>query len=41
MQTKIIGDIAVVNSVTPLITDAQPSLDLIASIGYEHNATTF
>jgi hypothetical protein len=39
MQTKIIGGIAVVNSETLLITDAQSALDLIASIGYEHNVT--
>ena len=38
MQIKIIGDIAVVNSETPLITDAQSALDLIISVNYEYNA---
>lgn len=37
MNVKIIGPIAVVNSETPLITDAQSALDLIASVGFEHN----
>ncbi len=36
MDTKIVGDIAVINSDTPLITDAQSALDLIASVGFEH-----
>lgn len=39
MQTKIIGGVAVANSETPLITDVQSALDLIASISYEHNVT--
>ena len=34
---KIVGDIAVINNRTPLITDAQSALDLIASVGYEHH----
>lgn len=37
MDTRISGDIAIVNSKTPLITDAQSALDLIASVGFEHN----
>ncbi len=37
MDTKIVGDIAVINSGTPLITGAQSALDLIASVGFEHN----
>ncbi len=37
MDIKIIGDIAVINSQTPFITDTQSALDLIASVGYEHN----
>jgi hypothetical protein len=36
MTTKTIGDIAVIHSDTPLITDSQSALDLIASIGHEH-----
>lgn len=39
MNVKIIGDIAVVASETPLITDEQSALDLIASVGFEHNVT--
>ncbi|MDR2671035.1 MAG: DUF4180 domain-containing protein [Oscillospiraceae bacterium] len=39
MNTKIIGDIAVVNSETPLITDGQSALDLIVSLFYEHKIT--
>ena len=39
MQTRIIDDIAVINSETPLITDVQSTLDLIASVGYEYNVT--
>jgi len=39
MDTKIVGDIAVVKSETPLITDAQSALDLITSVGYEHGIT--
>jgi hypothetical protein len=35
----IIGDLAVVNSETTIITDAQSALDVIASVGYEHNVT--
>lgn len=37
MATKTVGDIAVITSETPLITDAQSALDLIASVGFEHN----
>jgi len=37
MNTKTIGDIAVINSETALITDAQSALDLILSVGYECN----
>jgi hypothetical protein len=37
MDTKIIDGVAVINSETPLITDGQAALDLIASIVYEHN----
>jgi rifampin ADP-ribosylating transferase len=36
MDTKIIGDIAVINSKTPIITDTQTALDLIASVGFEY-----
>jgi rifampin ADP-ribosylating transferase len=39
MDTKIIGDIAVISNDTPLITDAQSALDLIAYAGFEHCAT--
>lgn len=39
MDTKIIDGIAVINSETPLITDTQSVLDLIASVSYEHNVT--
>lgn len=39
MQTKIIGDLVVLSSETPIITDAQSALDMIASVGYEHNVT--
>lgn len=39
MTTKTIDDIAVINNETPLITDAQSALDLISSVGYEHNVT--
>ncbi|MDR0596657.1 MAG: DUF4180 domain-containing protein [Clostridiales Family XIII bacterium] len=35
MEIKTIGDIAVVNSETPLVADAQSALDLIASVGHE------
>ena len=37
MQTKIIGDIAIVSGKIPLITGAQSAHDLIISVGYEHN----
>ncbi len=39
MTTKTIGDIAVIHSDTPLITDAKSALDLIASVGFETSAT--
>jgi hypothetical protein len=39
MNIKIIDDIAVIDSSAPLITDVQSALDLIASIGFEHNIT--
>lgn len=39
MDTKIAGSIAVVYSETPLITDGQSALDLIASIGWENGVT--
>ena len=39
MQTSIIGGVAVVQSQSPLITDAQSALDLMASIRYEHHVT--
>ncbi|MDR0519148.1 MAG: DUF4180 domain-containing protein [Clostridiales Family XIII bacterium] len=39
MNTKIIGDIAVIYSEEPLITDAQTALDLTATVYYEHNVT--
>jgi hypothetical protein len=38
MTTKMIGSVAVIQSDTPLITDAQSALDLIATVSYEHNA---
>jgi RimJ/RimL family protein N-acetyltransferase len=37
MTTNIIGDVAVIHSETPLITDVQSALDIIASVGYEYN----
>jgi hypothetical protein len=39
MNTKIVGDIAVIYSEIPLITDAQSALDLTATVYYEHNVT--
>jgi hypothetical protein len=39
METKIIHGVAVINSETPLITDGQTALDLIASIVYEHDVS--
>ncbi|MDR1157019.1 MAG: DUF4180 domain-containing protein [Oscillospiraceae bacterium] len=39
MTTKTIGDLAVIHSDTPLITDAQSALDLIASVGFEYDVT--
>jgi hypothetical protein len=39
MDTKIIDGIAIVNSETPLITDAQSALDFIVSVGRENNVT--
>jgi hypothetical protein len=39
MDTKIVGGVAVINSETPLITDTQSALDLIASVGFTHNVT--
>lgn len=37
MTVKTIGDISIVSGEKPLITDAQSALDLIASVGFEHN----
>ncbi|MDR1136092.1 MAG: DUF4180 domain-containing protein [Clostridiales Family XIII bacterium] len=37
MDIKIIDGIAVINSETPIISDAQAALDLIASVSYEHD----
>ena len=34
---KIIDNIAVLNSETPVITNIRTALDLMATIGYEHN----
>lgn len=39
METKVVGGIAIILSETPLITDGQSALDLIASIGWENNVT--
>jgi hypothetical protein len=39
MDMKIMDGVAVINSETPLVTDAQAALDLIASIYYEHSAS--
>ena len=39
MDMKIIDGIAIVNSKTPLITDARSALDFIASVGCENNVT--
>jgi rifampin ADP-ribosylating transferase len=39
MTTTIIGDIALIKSDTPIITDAQSALDLIASLFYEQQIT--
>lgn len=33
MDMKIVGDIAIIASNMPLITDAQSALDLIVSVG--------
>jgi rifampin ADP-ribosylating transferase len=41
MTTTIIGDIAVISSDTPLITDAQSALDLIVSFFYERSITKY
>ena len=35
MDKKIVGDIAIISSETPIIIDGQSALDLIASISYE------
>ena len=40
MQTRVINNIAIVQSETPLITDTQSALDLIATISYEHQVTS-
>jgi hypothetical protein len=39
MTTKIIGDIAVIRSDTPLIVDGQSAIDLIVPVFYEHDIT--
>ena len=39
MNMKIVGDIAVIYSEIPLITDAQSALDLTATVYCEHNVT--
>lgn len=39
MTTKTIDDIAVIYSDTPIITNEQSALDLIASVGYEYDVT--
>ena len=36
MKISVIGDIADVCSATPIVTDVQSALDLIATIGWEH-----
>jgi hypothetical protein len=39
MSVKIMGDIAVIHSEKPIITDAQAALDLTATVYYEHGVT--
>jgi hypothetical protein len=39
MNAKVTGDIAVIYSEAPLITDAQSALDLTATVYYEHDVT--
>lgn len=38
LRDTLVGKLALIHSDTPLITDAQSALDLIASVGYEHGA---
>jgi hypothetical protein len=40
MKTKVVGDIAVIYSEVPLITNAQSALDLMATVYYEHKVTS-
>jgi hypothetical protein len=37
MNTRVISGVAVIDSDTPIITDAQSALDLMATVSYEHN----
>ncbi|MHC1786417.1 MAG: DUF4180 domain-containing protein [Christensenellales bacterium] len=39
MNTSVLGDIAVIHSEVPLITDAQSALDLMATLRYQHGVT--
>ena len=37
--TKIVGDMAVINSDTPIIVDAQSALDLVTTMVFDHDVT--